>query len=187
MLSPPASPLPYAQATPTQRTHALRALRQRLRPHFPTLSERAFARALDEFRPDLLRRGPQLAFRPQDLTQLVQHLATSPELPLMDPPIYGLPALDLAQYVLHTSELAVRALTELVAQGTGGGPHLRALFQRLAYPHPLAGRIVQAWRWDLASSPALPAGVPGGGPAPGSAEVQRLLRRLTPTGGLGGE
>ncbi|WP_223654417.1 hypothetical protein [Hymenobacter psoromatis] len=185
MLSPPASPLPYAQATPAQRMQALLALRQRLRHHFPTLSERAFTRALDEFRPDLLRRGPQLAFRPQDLTQLVQHLATSPELPLLDPPRYGLPALDLAQYVLHTSELAVQALAELVAPGIGCGPRLRALLQRLAYPYPLAERIVQAWRWDLASSPALPAGLPGGGPAPGSAEVQRLLRRLASTDGSG--
>ncbi|MGI4873053.1 MAG: hypothetical protein ACRYFX_17985 [Janthinobacterium lividum] len=105
---------------------------------------------------------------------MTQHLATSPELPVLDPPVYGLPALDLAHYCLHSSELAVRVLAELTP-GTGG-PQLTALLTRLCHPCALAERVVQAWRWNLASSPPLPPGLPGADPAPGSPEVvQRLL------------
>lgn len=144
MFSPTASALPYAQATPAQRAHALLVLRQRLRHHFPTLPARAFVHALDEFRPDLLLHQAQLRFSHPDLTQLVQLLAASPELPLLDPPCYGLPALELAQYSLRTSELAGLALAELVAQRTPSGPHLYALVQRLVYAYPLAEQVVQA-------------------------------------------
>ena len=45
-----------------------------------------------------------------DLTQLAQHLAAAPELPVLDPPLYGLPALHLAQHSLQTSELAAWAI-----------------------------------------------------------------------------
>ena len=43
-------------------------------------------------------------------------------------------------------------------------------------PHLAAEQLIQAWRWDVPGGPALPLGVPGGGPASDSAEVlQRLL------------
>lgn len=184
MSFPTASPLPYAQATPTQQAQALRALRQRLRHHFPTLPERAFARALAEFCPDLLVHQAQLSFAPPDLTQLVHLLAASPELPLLDPPLYGLPALELAQHSLRTSELAGQALAELVARRTRGGPHLYTLVQRLVYYYPLAERVVQAWPWHLASSPPLPLVAPGQLLAPGSQEVARYLHQLAATSGL---
>ena len=178
MLSPSASLLPYAQATTAQRAQVLHYLQVRLRLHFPTLPTRAFARALDEFRPDLLFTGPQLTLLRQDLTQLVQYLASAPELPLLDPPLYGPWALDLAQYVLLTSELAVSALTELTTPATRCGPRLGALLRRTARPYPLAEQVVQAQRWDLPGSPRLPPGVPGGGPAPGSPVVEHLLQQL---------
>lgn len=182
MLSPTAS-LPYTQATATQRAQVLQYLQTRLRLHFPTLPERVFARALAEFRPDLLCTGTQLLPRSHDLTQLVQYLAASPELPLLDPPIHGPWALDLAQYVLHTSELAVRALRELVSEpGSRCGPHLGELLRRLTRSYSLAEQVVQAQRWDLPGSPRLPPGIPGGGPAPGSQAVEDLLRQLVPLG-----
>ena len=178
--SPAASLLPYAQATAAQRAQALHYLQARLRLHFPTLPTRAFARALDEFRPALLLTGSQLTLPRSDLTQLVQYLASAPELPLLDPPLYGPPALELAQYVLFTSELAVSALTELAAQTLRYGPRLGALLRRTARPYPLAEQVVQAQRWDLPGSPRLPPGVPGGGPAPGSPAMERLLDQLPP-------
>lgn len=178
MFSPTASPLPYAQATPAQRTQALLMLRQRLRHHFPTLPERSFARTLDEFRPDLFFHQAHLRFAQQDLTQLVQLLAASPELPLLDPPSYGRPALELAQHSLRSSELAVQALAELVARRTRCGPHLYVLVQRLVYSYPLAERVVQAWPWHLPSSPPLPLVTPGRAPMPGSPEVARYLHQL---------
>jgi hypothetical protein len=100
MFSLPASPLPYTQATATQRAQTLHYLQARLRWHFPTLPERAFGRALAEFQPALLLTATQVSLLFPDLTQLVQYLAGAPELPLLDPPIYGRPALELAQHIL---------------------------------------------------------------------------------------
>jgi hypothetical protein len=184
MLSPVASRLPYQQATSAQQAQALLALRHLLRHHFPTLPAHAFARTLAEFRPDLLVDQAQLGFAHQELTQLVQLLAASPELPFLDPPIYGPPTLDLAQHSLHTSELTVRALVEFVAQQTRCGPHLYALLQRLVYYYPLAEQVVQAWPWHLASSPPLPRSSPGWAPAPGSPEVMHYLHQLAATSGF---
>ena len=177
MASPPTSSLPYAQATAAQRAQALHDLQARLRGHFPMLPERSFARVLAEFRPDLLLTPTQIGFLPLDLTQVAQALASAPELPLLDPPLYGQPALALAQHSLHTSELAVQALVELVGQPTGGS-QLVTLLQRLTTYYPLAEQVVQAWRWDVPSSPALPPGLPDGGPTPGSRAVTTLLRQL---------
>lgn len=183
MLSSTASLLPYAQATATQRAQLLHYLQVRLRPHFPTLPERPFVRTLAECRPPLLLTGTQVALPYPELTQLVQYLSNAPELPLLDPPLYGRPALELAQYLLHTSELTVGALLEL-ASGPAArcGPRLGELLRRTARPYPLAEQVVQAHRWGLPGSPRLPTGIPGGGPAPGSPTVEYLLQRLVPLG-----
>ncbi len=181
MLSPTASPLPYTQTTAAQRAQVLRYLQVRLRPHFPTLPERSFARALAEFRPDLRRTGPLLTLPALELTQLVQYLGEAPELPLLDPPLYGPWALDLAQYLLLSSELAAGAIVALAAASrTPCAPQLWALFHRLATPYPLAERLVQAHRCDLPGSPPLPFGRAGGGPAPGSPALAHLLHQLAP-------
>lgn len=181
MFPPFPSALPYAQATTTQRVQTLHYLQARLQRHFPALPERAFGRALDEFRPALLLTGTQVALSPPDLSQLVQYLANAPELPLLDPPIYGQPALELAQYLLYTSELAVSALTELASEVAGRcGPRLGALLRHTASAYPLAEQVIQAHPWGLPGSPRLPTGIPGGGPAPGSPAVERLLHRVVP-------
>jgi hypothetical protein len=177
------SPLPYAQATATQRVQTLHYLQARLQLHFPTLPERAFVRALEEFRPTLLLTGTQVTLPLPDLSQLVQYLAGAPELSLLDPPIYGRPALELAQYLLHTSELAVSALTELASESAVRcGPRLGALLWHTAGGYPLAEQVIQAHPWGLPGSPRLPTGISGGGPAPGSLAVERLLHRLAPRG-----
>jgi hypothetical protein len=169
--------LPYAQASVAQRELLLAYLRQRLRYHFPGLSPAAWLRALFEFQPTLVLRGPkEVTLNAAELQQLVHHLASSPELPLLDPPLHGLATLDLAQHYLRGGELAAVTLPELVP-GTSG-PRLMALLTYLCQPYPLAEQVVQAWRWDLASSPPLPQGLPGGGPIPGSEEVKRYLAQL---------
>jgi hypothetical protein len=177
------SPLPYAQATASQRAQLGHYLQARLQRHFPTLPARAFDRTLAEFRPVLWFIGAQVTLTPGDLLQLVQYLGHSPELPLLDPPLFCRPALVLAQYTLLTSELTVGVLTELAGtRHARCGPHLGALLRRTARPYPLAEQIVQAQRWDLPGSPHLPPGMPGGGPAPGSPVVERLLQYLAPLG-----
>lgn len=175
------SPLPYAQATASQRTQLVHYLQARLQPQFPTLPTHAFVRALAEFRPALWFSGTQVTLTPDDLFQLVQYLGYSPELPLLDPPLFCRPALELAQYVWHTTELTVSALPELASTlDARCGPRLGALLRRTARLDPLAKQVVQAQRWDLPGSPQLPPGIPSGGPAPGSPEVERLLQYLVP-------
>lgn len=180
MLSSTASPLPYRQATTTQRAQVLHYLQARLVHHFPTLPDRdrapILARALDEFRPDLWFTGDQVALAPLELLQFVHHVAASAELPVLDPPVYDASTRHLAQYVLYNSELVVWLLPELEATDRPCGPRLLALLRRLTRPPLVAEHLIRAWRWDVPGGPALPLGVPGGGPAPGSAEVlQRLL------------
>jgi hypothetical protein len=169
--------LPYAQASVVQREQLLAYLRHRLRYHFPGLSPTTWLRALFEFQPTLVLTGPEkVTLDATELQQLVHHLASSPELPLLDPPLYGLSTLDLAQHYLHGRELTAVTLPELVPDT--GGPRLMALLTYLCQPYPLAEQVVQAWRWDLASSPPLPAGLPGGGLIPGSQEAARYLAQL---------
>ena len=181
MFSHTASLLPFVQATATQRAQILHYLQARLQHHFPTLPERPFVRTLAECRPTLVFTGTQVALSRHELTQLVQYLGNAPELPLLDPPLFGRFALELAQYLLHTNELTVGAVIELASKSDARcGPHLGELLRRTARPYPLAEQVVQAQRWDLPGSPRLPPGIPGGGPAPGSPVVERLLHHLVP-------
>ncbi|MFD2719563.1 hypothetical protein ACFST9_12615 [Hymenobacter monticola] len=170
--------LPYCQATAAQRALAVDYLQQRLAAHFPTLRVSSWPAALADHQPDLWLRGSAVALAETDLIQLAQHLAAAPELPVLDPPLYGLPALHLAQYTLQCSELAVWALAEVAAGATACGPRLYALLRRLAHPSPLAEQVVQAWCWNLASAPPLVPGIPGAPPRPDSAEIEHLLGRL---------
>ena len=172
--------LSYHQATTVQRALAADHLQQRLGAHFPSLRASTWHLALAQLQPDLWLTGPAVALAATDLTQLAQHLAAAPELPVLDPPLYGLPALHLAQDRFQTSELAAWALPEVAASATTCGPRLYALLRHLAHPSLLAEQVVQAWCWNLASAPFLPPGIPGGGPVPGSAEVERLLSRIRP-------
>jgi len=180
MLSPTASPLPYRQATTAQRTQVLHYLQARLVHHFPTLPECArahvLARALDEFRPDLWYTDDQVVLAPLELRQFVHHVAASAEIPTLDPPLYDQSTQCLMQHLLHSSELVVWLLPELEAANSPCGPRLLTLLRRLTQPPLVAQQLLQAWRWDVPGGPALPRGIPGGGPAPDSPEVhQRLL------------
>lgn len=173
--------LPYHRATTAQRALAADYLQQRLGAHFPSLRASTWPHALAQLQPDLWLTDPAVALADTDLTQLAQHLAAAPEQPVLDPPVYGLPALHLAQDRFQASELTVWALREVAASATACGPRLHALLCRLAYPSPLAEQVVQAWCWNLASAPPLPPAIPGVGPVPDSAEVERLLSCIRPT------
>ena len=182
MSSPSAQPLSYQRATTAQRAQVLHYLQARLVHHFPTLPERArapvLARALDEFRPDLWYTGDQVALAPLELWQFVHHVAASAECLVLDPPLYDQATQCLMQYVLHSSELVVWLLPELEAASSPCGPRLLTLLRRLTQPPLMAQQLLQAWRWDVPGGPALPRGIPGGGPAPDSPEVYRRLLAL---------
>jgi hypothetical protein len=170
--------LAYEQATPQQRAQALQYLQQRLQWHFPTLAAQTWADALTLFQPDLWVAGEQVTLADLDLRQLTQYLADSPELPLLDPPLYPPAALELAQQLLHAAELAVYSLPDLEALSPVGGRRLYSLVSYLARGNRVAEQVVQAWRWGLAVGRPLPLGMPGGGPAPGSPEAEQRLLAL---------
>ena len=178
--SPTGVRLPYHRATAAQRALAVAHLQQRLSAHFPALRASTWPHALAEYQPDLWVTGHSVTLDATALTQLVQHLAAVPELPVLDPPLYGLPALHLAQDRFQASELTVWTLRKVAAAATACGPRLYALLRHLAHPSSLAEQVVQAWCWNLASAPPLPPGIPGGGPVPGSAEIERLLSCIRP-------
>ena len=170
--------LPYQLATAAQRALAVDYLQQRLAAHFPALHASTWSHALAEYQPELWVTGEAVTLAKTDLTQLAQHLAAAPELPVLDPPLYGVPALYLAQHSLQTSELAAWAIGEVAASAPACGPRLYALLCHLAHPGPLAEQVVQAWCWNLASAPPLPPGTPGGRSAPDNAEIEQLLCRI---------
>ena len=179
--APPAGVrLPYHRTTAAQQALAVDHVQLRLGAHFPTLRANTWSHALAEYQPDLWLTGSAVALAETDLTQLAQHLAAAPELPILDPPLYGLPALHLAQHNLQTSELAAWALLEVAASATACGPRLYALLRRLDHPSPLAEQVVQAWCWNLSSAPPLLPGIPGGHPLPGCAEIEHLLYCIRP-------
>ena len=170
--------LPYADADAGQRAYALLYLCRRLSLHFPAMQQYTLAKALVDYQPNLwVDNAGEIALAELDLTQLAQHLATSPELPVLSPPVYGLPALHLAQYNIQTSELGAWVLPEIVSTGICG-PRLYALLQHLVTPCSLASQVVQAWCWNLPSAPPLLPGLPGGDPGPGSAQVAQWLAKL---------
>jgi hypothetical protein len=172
------SPLAYEQATPQQQNQALQYLQQRLQGHFPTLATQTWADALTLFQPDLWVTREQVTLADLDLRQLTQYLADSPELPLLDPPIYPPTALQMAQQLFHAAELAVYSLPELEALGLTSGRRLYSLVSYLARGNRVAEQVVQARRWGLTVGRPLPLGMPGGGPAPGSPEVEQRLLAL---------
>jgi hypothetical protein len=169
--------VPYTQASIAQREQLLVYLQRRLPDHFPALSPAAWLRALFEFQPTLVLTGSDsVTLDPSELQQLVTHLAKSPELPVLDPPVYGLATLDVAQHWLRGLELAFAVLPELIPGASG--PRLIALLTYLYQPYPLAEQVVKAWRWDLASAPSLPSGLFDSGPAPGSPAAASYLIQL---------
>ncbi|WP_188562986.1 hypothetical protein [Hymenobacter frigidus] len=74
------------------------------------ISTQHLPHVLAEYQPDRWLTGTAVGLAPADLTHLAQHLAAAPGLPVLDPPLYGLLALHLAQHRLQTSELAALAL-----------------------------------------------------------------------------
>ena len=180
-----ATRIPYAEASAAQRQLTTAYLQERLRGHFPGLRSATWPAALALFQPDLWLAGGTVTLDRPDLTQLTQYLARAPELPQLDPPVYGEPALVLAQQHLQLAELGVWVLPEVEAIPGGCGPRLHQLLSRLTQSNGLADRVMQATGWGLAVERPLPPGLPGGSPAPGGADVQQRLRALGRTGGEG--
>ena len=124
--------IPYAQATFSQRALALVSVQEELKYHFPLLPWLSWARELDALQPDLWVEVHSVTLDYADLVKLTQQLARAPEMPSLDPPIYGLNSLYLARRLSEYAHQAVLALAELEENPFAYGLHTSAIITKLA-------------------------------------------------------
>jgi uncharacterized membrane protein YccC len=118
-MTPPPDPtpvcIPYAQATPHQLALAL-AYATTARPApFPTPGFAAWATALRQLKPDLWRAREVVSLDEQDLQDLRQRLASSEELPELDPPSYPDRTGYLVKRFVNYQDEALEALPDIAA------------------------------------------------------------------------
>lgn len=136
--------LPYAAATPPQRSRALAYVKGALAQHFPTLSAPAWATALDRLQPALWVADELVYLDDEDLAHLAQRLAFSPELPELDPPLYNGRAAYLARRLVDYWDQAIDALEDIEAQPRAYGPRVYALVVDLALGNAVAEEVFRA-------------------------------------------
>ena len=145
---------PYAQASPLYISCALFFLQKELADHFPerTLDWLTWAKALDFLRPDIWEMGERMVFlETQDVKRLAQYLATSPELPTLDPPLYGPRSAYLAKRLVNYADEARDALVELEANPKAYGARVWELVLNLALGNSVADEVHYAT--DLNANP----------------------------------
>ena len=135
--------IPYHQATPGQHAQAVLWVAQHLHNHFPTLSVTELSEAYHQFQPDLWESRAGIDLDYVDLARLTQHLAHSPRVPELDPPIYCGDACYLAELVDHLQQVARSLLPELEAGPLAGHSRLMALLEQLATGNAVAERVLQ--------------------------------------------
>jgi hypothetical protein len=124
--------IPFAQATALQVSRAITDANERLVLHFPSLSWPTWSETLLQVQPDLLVNGKDVSLDWPDLSRLVQRLAAARELPLLDPPVHGPAAGEVAHYVITNQRQAIRTLTELLENPRACGPLVYELVTLLA-------------------------------------------------------
>ena len=162
---PPASAttcLPYTDASALHVSCALLFLQRELADHFPepALDWLTWAKALDQLRPDLWV-DPQgtVSLDALEVKRLAQYLACSPELPTLEPPLYGPRSAYLAKRLVNYADQAVDALAELEAHPQAYGPHVWELVLSLALGNATADEVFQATTWGKSKGEE-PADVP---------------------------
>lgn len=145
----------YADATSTQRAHALASAQQALSSYFPiVLSQAAWDKALDAVQPDLwveVAGESHITFEQPDLQQLLQHLDRSKELPVREMTIYGAIDLLMARRLAYYSCLAVQALAEIERNPTALGSCGQNLIFMLANGHSHEGTVLAAFGENVAT------------------------------------
>lgn len=136
--------IPFAQATPVQVSSVFMYITKRLEFHFPTLKWAVWSDTLLQEQPDLLVNGDDAYLPSEELSRMVQRLAASRELPVLDPPVYGVTASELAQERIACQRQAIRAVKELQENPRACGPLVYELFTMLIKGSPLAKRVYDA-------------------------------------------
>jgi hypothetical protein len=144
--------LPYAHASPPFISRALIFLQQELASHFPepVLDWLTWAKALAQLRPDLwVAPGEIVTLDAQDVKRLAQYLTGSPELPTLEPPLYGPHAAYLAKRLVRYADEARAALVELEAYPKAYGPCVWNLVLTIALGNATADEVYHATWWDV--------------------------------------
>ena len=136
--------IPFAQATALQVSRAITDANERLVLHFPSLSWSTWSETLLQMQPDLLMNGKEVSLDWPDLSRLVQRLGAAQELPVLDPPVYGPAAGEVAQQHITYQRQAVRALNEMLENPPACGPLVFALVALLAKGYAAAEHIYDA-------------------------------------------
>ena len=138
--------IPYRWATPGQHAQAVLWVAEHLHSHFPTLSVTALAQAFHQFQPDLWESRAGIDLDYVDLARLTQHLAHSPLVPDLDPPIYCGDACYLAEVLDYLKGVATGLRPELEASPLAHNAQLMALIERLAVGNAVAERVLRETR-----------------------------------------
>jgi hypothetical protein len=126
---------------------ALLFLQQELCLHFPTLQWLTWVNALLTFQPDLWVADSRVYLDYEDLTHLTQYLATSPELPQLEPPVHGPRAGYLSKRLVTYQDRAITALADIEANPQAYGYHVQALVTELALGNAVADEVFLATQW----------------------------------------
>lgn len=135
---------PFAQATAVQVSSAIKHTVKRLELHFPTLKWAVWCDTLQQVQPDLLVNGDEAYLPPGELSRMVQCLAASRELHVLDPPVYGATASQLVQERITYQRQAIRAMKELQQDPRACGPLMYELFTMLIKGSALAKLVYDA-------------------------------------------
>lgn len=141
---PTAVCVPYDQATPQQLSRVLSYVTRELSQHFPTLDFITWANELLWFRPNLWVSGEEVSLDYADLEHLTQRLASSAQLPELDPPIYPHRAAYLAKRLINYQDEALEALAELAANPLAYGNRVFNLVVALALGNATADVVFRA-------------------------------------------
>ena len=164
--------IPYDQATPHQLSLALAYAMGALPEHFPTLSFVAWANTLLRLKPDLWVEGDAVSLDYQDLQHLTQQLATSDELPELDPPIYPDRVSYLAKRFFNYQDEALEALPDIAANPLAYSSRVFELVTTMALGNSVVDEVFHATHRG-------PQGRPGSeDPALARATVHEQVRAL---------
>lgn len=136
--------IPYSFASARQVAQALAYATERLAAHFPTLDWATWSDTFRHLKPDLVVQGPAVWLEWPVLARLVQRLASSVGYPMLDPPVYGPAAAELAEQRLAFQDLARQALAELEETPGECSPLLYELVVTLAKDHATAAQVYAA-------------------------------------------
>lgn len=144
LLPPGAKRIPFAAASTWQVAQALAYATERLATHFSMLDWATWSDRFRDVKPDLVVLGPAVWLEEPVLERLVQRLAASPAYPVLDPPVFGPAAAEMAEERTAHRALARQAQAELAETLGVCSPLLYELVVTMAQDDATAERVYAA-------------------------------------------